>query len=66
MKLPFSDKNEEILAKKIKAGEYEEIEEPEDLRRLIKNLLKLKPDEWITYSEIKQLPFLKKYFDVND
>ena len=63
MKLPFSGENEERLAKKIKAGEYEEIEEPEDLRRLIKNLLKLNPNEWITYSEIKQLPFLKEYFN---
>lgn len=66
MKLPFSGENEKILEKKIKAGEYEEIEEAEDLRRLIKNLLKLNPDEWITYSEIKQLTFLKKYFDAYD
>ena len=63
MKLPFWDKNEETLAKKIKAGEYEEIEEPEDLRRLIKNLLQVNPNERITYSEIKKLPFLKEYFD---
>ena len=63
MKLPFWDKNEETLAKQIKAGEYEEIEEPEDLRKLIKNLLKLNPNERITYSEIKKLPFLKEYFD---
>ena len=63
MKLPFSDKDEKILEKKIKAGEYEEIEEPEDLRRLIKNLLKLNPNERITYSEIKKLHFLKEYFD---
>ena len=63
MKLPFTDKNEETLAKKIKALEYEEIEEPEDLKRLVKNLLKLNPDERITYSEIKKLPFLKEYFD---
>jgi hypothetical protein len=45
LKLPFSGENEKILEKKIKAGEYEEIEEAEDLRRLIKNLLKLNPDE---------------------
>jgi len=37
----------------MKTGEYEEIEEPEDLKRLIRNLLKVNPDERITYSEIK-------------
>jgi len=31
LKLPFTGENEHELAKKIKAGEYEEIELPEDL-----------------------------------
>ncbi len=52
MKLPFNDINEHTLAIKIKSGEYEEIDGPEDLKRLIKNLLKVNPDERITYSEI--------------
>ena len=47
----------------MKTGEYEEIDEPEDLKILIRNLLRVNPDERITYSEIKELPFLKKYFD---
>ena len=63
MKLPFTDKNENELAKKMKNGEYEEIDEPEDLKILIRNLLKVNPDERMNYSEIKELPFLKKYFD---
>ena len=62
MKLPFNDINEHTLAIKIKLGEYEEIDGPEDLKRLIKNLLKVNPDERITYSEIQKLPFLKEYF----
>ena len=53
MKLPFTDKDEHILAKKMKTGEYEEIDGPEDLRTLIRNLLKINPDERITYREIK-------------
>jgi len=43
--------------------DYEEIVEPEDLKILIRNLLKVNPDERITYSEIKKLPFLRAYFD---
>ena len=58
MKLPFTDENEHELAKKIKDGKYEEIEEPEDLRTLIWNLLKVNPKERINYSEIKNLTFL--------
>ena len=63
MRLPFTDKNENELAKKIKSGDYKEIEEPEDLRKLIRNLLKINHDERITYSEIKKLLFLKDYFE---
>ena len=63
MKLPFFDKNEKILEKKIKIGEYEEIDGPEDLKRLIRNLLKINPYERITYNEIKKLPFLIEYFN---
>jgi len=33
---------------------------------LIRNLLRVNPDERITYSEIKKLPFLKTYFDAYD
>jgi len=47
----------------MKLLDYEEIVEPEDLKILIRNLLKVNPDERITYSEIKKLPFLKEYFD---
>ena len=47
----------------MKSGEYKEIDEPEDLRRLIRNLLKDNPNERINYSEIKWLPFLEDYFD---
>jgi hypothetical protein len=32
LKLPFSDKNENMLAIKIKTGEYEEIDGPEELK----------------------------------
>ena len=53
LKLPFTDTNERTLEKKIKTGEYEEIDESQDLRTLIRNLLKVTPDERITYSEIK-------------
>ena len=63
MTLPFFDKNEKILEKKIKIGEYEEIDGPEDLKRLIRNLLKINPNERITYNEIKKLPFLEEYFN---
>jgi len=63
LKLPFTEKNEYELAKKMKHLDYEEIVEPEDLKILIRNLLKVNPDERITYSEIKKLPFLKEYFD---
>ena len=54
---------DENTQQKIKTGEYEEIDGPEDLRKLIRNLLKVNPDERITYSEIKKLPFLSEYFD---
>jgi len=47
----------------MKQLDYEEIVEPGDLKILIRNLLKVNPDERITYSEIKKLPFLKAYFD---
>ena len=63
MKLPFTDKSNKTLEKKIKTGEYEEIDGPEDLKRLIRDLLKINPNERLTYSEIKKLPFLKEYFD---
>ncbi len=43
----------------MKAGEYEEIEEPEVLRRITCNLLKEKPTERITYSQIKNCLFWK-------
>ena len=59
MKLPFTGKNEHELAKKMKTGEYQEIEEPEELRALLRKLLKVNPDERINYSEIKELTFLK-------
>ena len=49
----------------MKEGEYEDIYGPEDLINLIKSLLKVKPDDRITYSEIKELPFLKEYFDAH-
>ena len=62
MKLPFSDKNEKILEKKIRNGDYELIDGPQDLKSLISNLLKIDPNERIKYSEIKKLPFLKEYF----
>ena len=48
MKLPFTDINEHTLAIKMKSGEYEEIDGLEELKRLIKNLLKVNPDERIT------------------
>lgn len=63
LKLPFTGENEYELAKKMKAGEYEEIEEPEDLRKLIRNLLQIDPNDRINYSEIKNLTFLKEYFE---
>ena len=44
----------------MKAGEYEEIEKPEVLRSLTCNLLKVKPNVRITYSQIKKLAFLKE------
>ena len=52
-----------MLAIKIKTGEYEEIDGPEELKQLIRCLLKVDPNDRITYSEIKALPFLKKFFD---
>ncbi len=30
---------------------------------LIRNLLKVNPNDRISYSEIKELPFLEEYFD---
>ena len=36
----------------MKEEEYEEIEGPEDLKKLIKNLLKANPDDRISYSKI--------------
>ena len=50
----------------MKTLDYEEIDQPEDLKKLIRNLLRVNPDERITYSEIKKLPFLKAYFDAYD
>ena len=47
----------------MKQLDYEEIVEPEDLKILIRNSLKVNPDELITSSEIEKLPFLKEYFD---
>ena len=55
-----------MLAIKIKTGEYEEIDGPEELKQLIRCLLKVHPNDRITYSEIKKLPFLKTYFDAYD
>ena len=52
-----------MLEKKIKIGDYEEIDGPEDLKRLIRGLLKINPNDRTTYSEIKKLTFLKEYFD---
>jgi len=63
LKLPFTGVNEIEIANKMKKGWYEEIEEPEDLRRLIKNLLKVNPNDRINYTEIKKLTFLKEYFE---
>ena len=63
MKLPFTGENEHELAKKMKVGEYEEIEEFEDLRELVRKLLKINPNDRINYSEIKGLAFLKEYFE---
>ena len=63
LKLPFTGVNEIEIANKMRAGWYEEIEEPEDLRRLIKNLLKVNPNDRINYIEIKKLTFLKEYFE---
>jgi len=63
LELPFTEKNENELANKMKNLDYKEIAGPEDLKILIRNLLKVNPDERITYNEIKKLPFLKAYFD---
>jgi len=38
----------------MKLLDYQEINEPEDLKNLIRDLLRVNPEERITYSDIKR------------
>ena len=62
LELPFGI-NEKELERRIIDGFYDEIEEPEELRKLIASLLQRDPNKRPTYREIKQDPYLKPYFD---
>ena len=62
LKLPFTAENERQLEILIRQGIFEPLDGPEDLRNLVGSLLSKNPDERITYSEIKESPFLKEYF----